>query len=122
VISSVLAPSSCRATWRDNSSCFTGRGPEPSQVVRVSGQVGKCRAVLEIPEDGAPVTEVGPGYGVARQTVHEWLTRFAVGGLAGAGGRVLAAGVVPASGAGFGGGAGRGPTAGASGLGPSLER
>jgi Homeodomain-like domain-containing protein len=33
----------------------------------------RYRAVLEVLEDGAPVTEVARRYGVARQTVHEWL-------------------------------------------------
>jgi Homeodomain-like domain len=37
------------------------------------------RAVLEVLEDGAPVTEVARRYGVARQTVHEWLARYASG-------------------------------------------
>jgi len=55
------------------------------------------RAVLEVLEEGTPVTEVARRYGVARQTVHEWLARYAAGG---AGGPVLAAGVVPASDAG----------------------
>jgi transposase-like protein len=43
----------------------------------------RYRAVLEVLEDGAPVFEVARRYGVARQTVHEWLARYAAGGLAG---------------------------------------
>jgi transposase len=43
----------------------------------------RYRAVLEVLEDGTPVTEVARRYGVARQTVHEWLARYAAGGLAG---------------------------------------
>jgi transposase-like protein len=43
----------------------------------------RYRAVLEVLEDGAPVTEVARRYGVARQTVHEWLARYARGGLGG---------------------------------------
>jgi transposase InsO family protein len=43
----------------------------------------RYRAVLEVLEDGVPVTEVARRYGVARQTVHEWLARYAGGGLAG---------------------------------------
>ena len=43
----------------------------------------RYRAVLEVLEDGAPVTEVARRYGVARQTVHEWLARYGQGGLAG---------------------------------------
>ena len=43
----------------------------------------RYRAVLEV-LDGASVTEVARRYGVARQTVHEWLRRYAGdGGLAG---------------------------------------
>jgi transposase-like protein len=39
--------------------------------------------VLEVLDEGAPVAEVARRYGVARQTVHEWLARYAQGGLAG---------------------------------------
>lgn len=34
------------------------------------------RVVLEVLQEGAPVTEVARRYGVARQRVHEWLARF----------------------------------------------
>jgi transposase len=37
----------------------------------------RSRAVLEVLEEGTPVTEVARRYGVARQTVHEWLARYA---------------------------------------------
>ena len=43
----------------------------------------RYRAVLEVLEEGLPVTEVARRHGVARQTVHEWLARYAAGGLAG---------------------------------------
>jgi transposase InsO family protein len=43
----------------------------------------RYRAVLEVLEEGLPVTEVGRRHGVARQTVHEWLARYAQGGLGG---------------------------------------
>jgi transposase InsO family protein len=44
----------------------------------------RYRAVLEVLQEGAPVIEVARRYGVARQTVHEWLARYASdGGLAG---------------------------------------
>lgn len=44
----------------------------------------RFRAVREVLEDGATVTEVARRYGVARQTVHQWLRRYANdGGLAG---------------------------------------
>jgi hypothetical protein len=33
----------------------------------------RYRAVLEVLEEGASVTEVARRYGVARQTVHQWL-------------------------------------------------
>jgi transposase InsO family protein len=44
----------------------------------------RYRAVLEVLEEGVPVVEVARRYGVARQTVHQWLSRYANrGGLAG---------------------------------------
>jgi transposase InsO family protein len=43
----------------------------------------RYRAVLEVLEDSAGVTDVARRYGVARQTVHEWLSRYAKGGLGG---------------------------------------
>ena len=43
----------------------------------------RYRAVLEVLEEGLPVTEVARRHGVARQTVHEWLARYAQGGLGG---------------------------------------
>jgi len=44
----------------------------------------RYRAVLEVLEEGTPVTEVARRYGVARQTVHQWLARYANdGGLTG---------------------------------------
>ena len=36
------------------------------------------QAVLEVLNDGAAVVDVARRYGVARQTVHEWLGRYAV--------------------------------------------
>jgi len=39
----------------------------------------RYRAVLEVLEEGLPVTEVARRHGVARQTVHEWLARYAQG-------------------------------------------
>jgi hypothetical protein len=44
----------------------------------VPGQ--RYRAVLEVLEEGASVTEVARRYGVARQTMQEWLARYASGG------------------------------------------
>jgi transposase-like protein len=44
----------------------------------------RYRAVLEVLDDGASVTDVARRYGVARQTVHGWLRRYvSQGGLAG---------------------------------------
>jgi transposase InsO family protein len=44
----------------------------------------RYRAVLEVLDEGVPVTVVARRYGVARQTVHEWLSRYAnEGGLGG---------------------------------------
>jgi len=40
-------------------------------------------AVLEVINDGATVTDVARRHGVARQTVHVWLRRYAAHGLAG---------------------------------------
>ena len=40
-------------------------------------------AVREVVDDGATVTGVAGRYGVARQTVHEWLRRYAAEGLRG---------------------------------------
>ena len=43
----------------------------------------RLAAVKEVLDDGATVTDVARRYGVARQTVHEWLRRYARSGLAG---------------------------------------
>ncbi len=43
----------------------------------------RYQAVLEVLNDGATVTDVARRAGVARQTVHEWLRRYASQGLAG---------------------------------------
>lgn len=43
----------------------------------------RYQAVLEVVGDGARVTDVARRYGVARQTVHEWLRRYAAQGLGG---------------------------------------
>ncbi|MFP5372990.1 MAG: IS481 family transposase, partial [Actinomycetes bacterium] len=41
----------------------------------------RYQAVLAVIEDGVPVTVVAEKYGVSRQTVHSWLSRYAGGGL-----------------------------------------
>ena len=43
----------------------------------------RYKAVLEVLNDGASVTDVARRYGVGRQTVHKWLRRYAIGGLGG---------------------------------------
>ena len=43
----------------------------------------RYQAVLEVLNDGASVTDVARRHGVARQTVHEWLRRYAAEGLGG---------------------------------------
>lgn len=43
----------------------------------------RYQAVLEVLNDGAPVTDVARRYGVSRQAVHEWLVKYAARGLAG---------------------------------------
>jgi transposase-like protein len=40
----------------------------------------RYRAVREVLDEGASVTDVARRYGVARQTVHGWLRRYAGGG------------------------------------------
>jgi transposase-like protein len=40
----------------------------------------RYRAVLEVLEEGTPVTEVARRYGWPVQAVHEWLGRYAKGG------------------------------------------
>jgi transposase-like protein len=43
----------------------------------------RYQAVLDVLNDGASVTDVARRRGVARQTVHEWLRRYAADGLGG---------------------------------------
>jgi transposase-like protein len=43
----------------------------------------RYQAVLEVLNDGASVTDVARRYGVARQTVHDWLGKYAAEGLRG---------------------------------------
>jgi len=43
----------------------------------------RYRVVLEVLEDGLPVTEVAIRHGVSRQTVHTWLRRYRESGMAG---------------------------------------
>ena len=50
-----------------------GRGPGVLVELGVAEQ--RYRAVLEVLDNGAGVTDVARRYGVARQTVHGWLRR-----------------------------------------------
>lgn len=43
----------------------------------------RYQAVLEVVNNGATVTDVARRNGVSRQTVHEWLRRYASQGLSG---------------------------------------
>ena len=43
----------------------------------------RYQAVLEVINDGVSVVDVARRHGVVRQTVHEWLRRYARDGLAG---------------------------------------
>jgi DNA invertase Pin-like site-specific DNA recombinase len=43
----------------------------------------RYKAVLEVLNDGATVTDVARRYGVGRQAVHDWLRRYAAEGLGG---------------------------------------
>jgi transposase-like protein len=43
----------------------------------------RYQAVLEVLNEGASVTDVARRYGVARQTVHDWLGKYAADGLRG---------------------------------------
>ena len=52
-------------------------------IVELSVVEQRYQAVLEVLNNGATVTDVARRYGVARQTVHEWLRRYASQGLAG---------------------------------------
>ena len=82
----------------------------------------RYQAVLEVLNDGATVTDVARRYGVARQTVHVWLRRYAAdGGLAGVGRSDAAAAVVSAPDGSGGGGADRGDAAGPSGVGAAHD-
>jgi transposase-like protein len=52
-------------------------------LVELNVVAQRNQAVLEVLDDGASVTDVARRHGVARQTVHEWLRRYAAGGLGG---------------------------------------
>jgi transposase len=57
------------------------------EVIDVLVELGlveqRYKAVLEVLEEGASVTDVARRYGVGRQAVHKWLRRYAEEGLGG---------------------------------------
>ena len=53
-----------------------------SLLVELNAVEQRLKAVLEV-LDGASVTDVARRYEVTRQTVHEWLRRYAADGLKG---------------------------------------
>jgi len=55
----------------------------PAVLVELRLVEQRYQAVSEVLNDGATVTDVARRHGVARQTVHGWLRRYAAGGLAG---------------------------------------
>lgn len=73
-------------------------------LVDVSVVEQRYRAVLAV-QAGATVTEVAARFGVSRQSVHAWLSRYRGSGLAGLADR-SSSGVVSASGVSAGGDAG----------------
>jgi hypothetical protein len=61
-----------------------GRAEEADTMLVELGLVEqRYRAVLEVLDDGATVVDVARRDGVARQTVHGWLRRYAAAGLGG---------------------------------------
>jgi transposase len=52
-----------------------------AMLVELSVVEQRYHAVMEV-ISGAPVTEVARRYGVSRQSVHNWLTKYRSGGLA----------------------------------------
>jgi Homeodomain-like domain len=95
---------------------------EPGVLVELGLVEQRYQAVREV-LDGASVTVVRRRYAVVRQTVDEWLRRYAAdGGLACFGGSFVASVVGPsASDAGGGRGAGAGVAGGASGVGSGAD-
>ena len=81
----------------------------------------RYQAVLEVLNDGASVTDVARRYGVARQTVHEWLRRYAADGLGGLADHSSQAVVVPAPDGPGARGADRGDAPRASGVGAAHD-
>lgn len=55
----------------------------PSMLVELGLVEQRYQAVLEVLNDGAPVVDVARRFGVARQTVHDWLGKYAAEGLRG---------------------------------------
>ncbi len=52
-------------------------------LVELAAVEQRYKAVREVLDDGARVSDVALRYGVARQTVHDWLRRYVEGGMGG---------------------------------------
>jgi transposase InsO family protein len=74
------APEESDGSWLWTTTSATKEG---SVVLVELGLVERYKAVLEVNEGAASVTDVARRYGVSRQTVHKWLVRYAHHGLAG---------------------------------------
>ncbi|HEV2370523.1 MAG TPA: helix-turn-helix domain-containing protein, partial [Acidimicrobiales bacterium] len=71
------------------------RPKEAGVLVELGLVEQRYKAVSEVIIDGATVTEVAARYGVVRQTLHEWLLRYANHGLAGLADRSSRPGTCP---------------------------
>lgn len=54
-------------------------------LMELSVMEQKYQAVLAVIRDGVPVVEVARRFGVSRQSVHSWLSRYEVEGMPGFG-------------------------------------
>src|SRR5215469_12170780 len=76
--------SATRILGRSRSNAATSRPSLAAYPSRSASSSAFCRwNKLEALDDGGSMTDVARRYGVARQTVHEWLARYAAGGLGG---------------------------------------
>ena len=75
------APGELDGSWLWTTTSATKEGPVV--LVELGFVEQRYKAVLEVLEGAASVTDVARRYGVGRQTVHKWLRRYATSGLAG---------------------------------------
>jgi transposase InsO family protein len=75
------APGELDGSWLWTITSATKEGPVV--LVELGLVEQRYKAVLEVLEGAASVTDVARRYGVGRQTVHKWLRRYATSGLAG---------------------------------------